>query len=157
MSGAGCTITRNGSGGGTLTVSHTYSASAGQLTATVAMRDQLGQTGSGSVLLNRTTSLSATAALLQLRISTNVVYLASGAISARLTNSAGQPLAGESLKFSLPSGTVICTATTNANGTAACPTTITYTVAMILAGRYVVTYSGHDVYRGSTTSASLIG
>jgi hypothetical protein len=157
MSGAGCTITRNGSGGGTLTVSHTYATNAAQLTATVAMRDQLGQTGTGTVLLNRTTSLSATPALLKLRITTNVIELASGSISARLTNSAGQPLAGEKLTFSLPSGSVICTGTTDANGNAACPTTIIYTLAMILAGRYVVTYSGHDVYRGSTTTASLIG
>jgi len=157
MAGSGCTITRNASGGGTLTVTHTYNAAWVDTTATVTVIDNLGQTASASTLVNRRTTLSATAALLQLKISTNIIELKSGAISATLKDAAGLPLVGQTVKFTLPAGSTICTATTNLNGTATCPTNLVYTVAMILAGRYNATFAGKDVYHGSTASASLIG
>ena len=70
---------------------------------------------------------------------------------------AGLGLVGQTIKFTLPGGATLCTATTNLNGTATCPSNLVYTVAMILAGRYNATFAGKDVYHGSTASASLIG
>ncbi|GAB3851207.1 hypothetical protein GCM10028801_00300 [Nocardioides maradonensis] len=157
MAGSGCTVTRNGSGGGTLTATHVYPASYVDTTATVSIVDNLGQSASGTVLVNRKTTLTATAALLQIKAGTSTVTLKSGAISATLKNGSGAALSGQTITFSLPDGTTICTATTNASGTAACPTTITFTVAMVLAGRYNATFAGKDTYHGSTASASLIG
>ncbi|MFL6021997.1 MAG: hypothetical protein ACJ72O_01540 [Marmoricola sp.] len=157
MAGSGCTVTRNASGGGTLTVTHTYNTAWVDTTATVTVVDNLGQTAAATVKVNRKTTLTATAALLQLRISTNIVELKSGAISATLKDGTGSPIAGQSVKFTLPSGTTLCTATTNSAGVAACPTNLLYTVAMILAGRYNATFAGKDVWHGSTASASLIG
>ncbi|HJQ06348.1 MAG TPA: C25 family cysteine peptidase [Nocardioides sp.] len=157
MAGSGCTVTRNGSGGGTLTATHVYPTSYVDTTATVSIVDNLGQSASGTVLVNRKTTMTATAALLQIKAGTSTVTLKSGAISATLKNGSGAALSGQTITFSLPDGTTICTATTNASGTAACPTTITFTVAMVLAGRYNATFAGKDTYHGSTASASLIG
>ena len=111
------------------------------------------------VKVNRKTTMTATAALLQLKIGTNIVELKTGAISATLKDGVGNPLAGQTVKFTFGggSGTTICTATTNLSGTAACPPNLLYTVAMILAGRYTATFPGKDVYHGSSASASLIG
>ncbi|RNL80810.1 Ig-like domain-containing protein, partial [Nocardioides marmorisolisilvae] len=157
MAGSGCTITRNGSGGGVLTVTHTYNTAWVDTTATVTVVDNLGQTASATVKVNKKTVLTATAALLQLKISTNVVELKSGAISATLKDASGNPLAGQTIKFTLPSGTSICTATTNSSGVAACPTNLLYTLAMVLAGKYYATFPGKDAWHGSSASASLIG
>ncbi len=157
MAGSGCSVTRNASGGGTVTASHTYNAAAVDTTASVTVIDNLGQTATATVKVNRKTTLTATAALLQLQVSTNIVVLKSGAISATLKDGNGVPLAGQTIAFTLPTGATLCTATTNASGVAGCPSNLVYTVLMILAGHYNATFLGKDVYKGSTASASLIG
>ncbi|GAB4002818.1 hypothetical protein [Nocardioides ultimimeridianus] len=157
IAGSGCTVTRNSAGGGTLTATHVYPTSYVDTTATVTILDNVGQTATGTVLVNRRTTMTATAALLQLKTGTSTVTLKSGAISATLKNSSGTALSGQSITFSLPDGTTICTATTNSSGTASCPSTITYTLAMLLAGHYNATFAGKDIYHGSTATASLIG
>jgi len=144
MAGSGCTITRNASGGGTLTVTHTYNTAWVDTNAAVTVVDNLGQTASATVKVNKKTTLTATAALLQLKISTNIVELKSGAISATLKDGSGSPLAGQTVKFTFAGGSSICTATTNASGVAACPPNLLYTVAMVLAGRYTATFPGKD-------------
>jgi len=109
-----------------------------------------------------TTTLTATPAVVSvLPASVNVAALQHlntalplGVLQAQLT-SGGHGVAGEPIVFKIGT-TVACTSTTNADGIAQCNAQ-SKIVALILAGKYVVTFAGDNNYVGSTANGTLIG
>jgi hypothetical protein len=154
--GSNCSLVQNANGTGTVTGTHTYPVGTTEKTVTVTVSDQYAQSGASNIVVNRQTKLSATPAVLQIKAGANFISVKSGAISATLTDAANNPLPNQTIRFTLPTGLLICTAVTGANGTATC-SSVTFTIGTILSLGYIATYNGHDVYRGSTASAGLIG
>lgn len=80
------------------------------------------------------------------------VYLAPSATVRRVD---GTPVSGRTVVFRA-GATVICRATTNAAGDAACSGVLPLTQALLSLGRYTATVSGDDEVQSSTGTGSLI-
>ena len=66
------------------------------------------------------------------------------------------PLSGQTITFSAPSGAFLCSSVTDANGTAACGTLLTY-VRTVLNGKYVATFAGTSAFQRTSATGVLIG
>jgi hypothetical protein len=76
-------------------------------------------------------------------------------LSATLTNKTSHaPISGATVAFSA-GGTTICTAPTDANGTATCNGSAS-SLSIILGLGYKATYAGDSTYLGSTATGALI-
>lgn len=76
-------------------------------------------------------------------------------LSARLTTSAGNPVAGEPIVFTVGSH-YVCTGTTNGNGVASCGGLLFAVVRSVLAFGYRATFLGDGVLKPSTAHGSLL-
>jgi hypothetical protein len=108
------------------------------------------------------TTLFAAAAVVKLTPSTitlktgvNGVALPVGMLQAQLKTVTGNPVANATVVFTIGK-TVACTTTTDANGIANCDAN-KQLVALVLAGKYVVTFTGDGNYLGSTANGPLVG
>jgi hypothetical protein len=97
------------------------------------------------------TALSAKAEILDL--SPTTVHLRMKAVLRSVSPSA--PLAGRRLTFSAPNGSVLCSAVTDATGTAACGTPGTY-LRTSINSEYFVDFAGDAIYGSSEAVAPLI-
>ena len=78
-----------------------------------------------------------------------------GGISARLTRTDnGQPIAGQTIVFTA-GGATLCTATTDANGTASCNSLLALLTAVLNLG-YNATFAGNGAYLPSSAHGKLI-
>lgn len=66
-----------------------------------------------------------------------------------------QPLGGKKVTFKAGS-TVICTATTAANGTAGCTGVVPLLQSILVLGRYTVTFAGDSQYKPSSATGTLL-
>jgi hypothetical protein len=109
------------------------------------------QSGNGmvSVAWRSPTTLTATPAVI--KISGLKLYLFN--LSATLTDAAG-PVAGQAITFTAGS-TALCTAVTNASGTASCNATVSL-LSIVLSLGYTATFAGNSSFGPSTATASLI-
>jgi hypothetical protein len=72
-----------------------------------------------------------------------------------LKTSAGAPLAGRSVKFSLGT-TVLCTAVTNAQGVATCASSIQSGLGTLLNLGYTLSFAGDADYLASTARGPIV-
>jgi hypothetical protein len=80
-----------------------------------------------------------------------------GSVSATLENAGdGAPVAGKPISFATRSSTALCSATTNATGTATCQFSPTVALRALLAGGYNATFAGDGDYLPSNASAGLL-
>ena len=77
-----------------------------------------------------------------------------GRVSATLT-SAGSPLAGKQITFTVGS-TTLCTATTNTKGVATCNLSLKNELKVLAANSYTASFAGNSSYLGSTASTKAI-
>ena len=89
------------------------------------------------------TSPTLVAATVGVRVYLTGIVTTTLAPTAMLTEAVtGAPLPGRVLTFHLPNGTMLCTAVTDAAGTAACASTAQLLLDVVLAGAYETRYAG---------------
>ncbi len=127
----------------------------GTHTGTDAIVGRVGQISAGAAktwtLDVRQTKLTANPVILQ--FSLLKIYLAPTAKLQVLNPT--QPLAGKQVTFKAGS-TLICTATTAADGSAGCNGVIALLQSVLVLGGYTATFAGDGLYTGSTDTGSLI-
>jgi subtilase family serine protease len=100
------------------------------------------------------TATPAVAALSTAPVTSSAVYLLT--VNATLRNTATSPLPGRSVRFTAGT-TAICTATTNAAGTASCSLNVTpQELAIVEALGYTASFDGDVTYWGSSAHAGLV-
>ena len=99
----------------------------------------------------RPTALSASAAILQ--TSPLAITLQMKAVLNTVPSPA--PVAGKAVTFSMPNGQLLCSATTDSSGTAACNDVLALLKTTLSLG-YVARFAGDSAYSGSSASGALI-
>jgi hypothetical protein len=79
-------------------------------------------------------------------------------VAATLLSGDGMPIQGQTIRFTTASNAPLCSAQTDASGTAACYPSLTQDLAVLLGGRYAVHFDGDASYlaASSEATASLI-
>jgi hypothetical protein len=80
-----------------------------------------------------------------------------GSVSATLRNAGdGTPVANKPISFATNGGVALCSATTNATGTATCQFSLTIALQALLALGYNATFAGDSDYLPSHANAGLL-
>jgi hypothetical protein len=149
---AGLTLAPDG------TINGTPTGPVGTATFTVQASDSLNPADTATqqlaITINRgPTTLSVSPVILQ----TSLLRVTFGIVEAKLTGGdPAVPLSGQTIVFTAGT-TVVCTATTNADGVARCTMTVLNTVTVIAHGGVTANYAGSALWLPSSGQAGLLG
>ena len=149
---ASCSSSIAANGAGTSLATHTYPTNV-ERDAQVTVTDSIGQQAIAAISFNKTTVMVAKPALVTLNLLSLVI--APGGVGATLKTPSGVPIVGRTITFTAGNGAALCTATTGADGKAACGRLI-ISLAAFLSGSYTATFAGDSTYKGVNTTAQML-
>lgn len=143
-----CSIVMGADGVGSTLSTHTYNSLV-ERDVQVRITDAIGQSTTGTISFNKTTVLSVSPAPFSLSLFG--ITIAPGGVSGTLTDKNGVPLVGKVITFKASNGSTLCTATTGADGKAACGALSL--PLLVTLGQITASVPTDGIYLGVTASA----